>query len=393
MKLLFRLVSLLFLLLFLVGTVSSIAASGSDKETAAPQQTESPDVAIKPAEPVSENTSKTDAENSDADLVPVSQLSEKQQLMFISQWLHMLDSGKGDEISESSVMAYAPQVPADLLRSIQATGDSKGAPGFWSVLLRAIIAIALGFLFAFLFKRIVRSKLDSLQGLTPPQAEATALLWVGLVRNLPALAALVVLAISATITFLLMAGDIGVKGRMLFQLILGVILIFSLCSIISRILFSPDDRQSRPFNIDQPLVKPLSIAFKYSFGVLGSGLLLVALVKELGARPQSVSWVIMILGTIIIALYCYLMIYLKKPVATALIARIEEDKGGWIKRQLAMLLAHACSCLSGCRLVCLDWSAAERHGDRQGSVYHQLAHRTHLFWPELCWKTADIGCC
>lgn len=335
MKIKISVLALLSLTLFFFLAVNLVSASSPDKEAATIQQEESSEIAAQPVQPLPENTVETDTETAGADQSAVSTLTESQQRAFISQWLHMLDSGDSGDISESSVMAYGPQVPADLLRSIQAAGDTSGGPGFWSVLFRSIIAIGVGFLCVFIFKKTAKSKLDTLKELSPPQSDSIALLWVGLVRNLPALAGIVVLAISATITFLILAGDIDVKGRMLFQLILGVILIFSICSIISRIIFSPDDSQSRPFEIDHSLIKPLYNALKYSIAILASGLLLVNLVRELGARPQSVFWVIMILGTIIIALYCYLVIYLKKPVASALLIRVEEENGGWIKRQIA----------------------------------------------------------
>jgi small-conductance mechanosensitive channel len=330
MKIKISVLSMLFAALLFFFSANAIAANGSDKKTLPTQQNESSEITTQAVQPPSESTDTADASAAETDLSPISQLPERQ---FISQWLHMLDSrGDGDN-GESSVMAYGPQVPGDLLRTIQSTRE--GGPGFWSVFFRSILAIGLGFLFVFIFKRTAKSKLDGLKELSPPQSETLAMLWTGLVRNLPALAGMLVLAISATITFLILAGDIAVKGRMLFQLLLGIILIFTICSIISRIIFSPDDSELRPFEIDQTLVKPLYNAFKYSLAILASGLLFVSMVAELGARPQSVSWVVMILGTIIIALYCYLIIYLKKPVSTALLARLEEEGGGWIKRQLA----------------------------------------------------------
>jgi len=302
---------------------SEVQATEVQKEDAQPSVTAT-------AQPDTTQPQQTPPENeSSAASVPIAK--DK----FISKWLHMLDSKSDGDISESSVMAYAPQVPADLLKSIQAPDDRKGATGFWSVLFRCIISIGLGFLLVFIFKRAAKSKLDQLKDISPPQSEITSLLWVGLVRNVPALAGILVLAISSTIIFLIMAGDIGVKGRMLFQLILGILLIFQFCSIISRIIFSPADRTLRPFDIEESLVKPLSNAFKYSIAVLLSGLLFVNLVRELGARPQSISWVVIILGSVVIALYCYLIIYLKTPVATTLLAKVDEENGGWIKRQIA----------------------------------------------------------
>jgi len=387
MKIKISVLSLLLPTLLFFLAVGPISASGPDKETTTMQQNESSAIAAQPAQPLSESTDETDAERGGADLSAVSQLPESEQREFISQWLHMLDSGDSVNLSESSVMAYGPQVPADLLRSIQAAGDPSGGPGFWSVLFRSIIAIGVGFLLVFIFKKAAKSKLDKLKELSPPQSEVVALLWVGLVRNLPALAGLVVLAISATTTFLILAGDIGVKGRMLFQLILGVILIFSICTIISRIIFSPDDSQSRPFEIDQSLIKPLYNAFKYSIAILASGLLLVNLVRELGASPQSVAWVVMILGTTVIALYCYLVIYLKKPVANTLLTRLDEENGGWIKRQIATYW-HSLA-LIYLAVVWFIWIGQQLSGTAQGKgqfiismlivpIYFGLSHAGKL---------------
>lgn len=381
MKMRFSVLILLFpvLLFFLSG--GALAANVSDKETATLQPSESPEPITQPVKPLPENTDTADAGAAETDLSPISQPPEVRPGRFMSQWLHMLDSSKDGNIGESSVMAYAPQVPGDIMRAIQST--EKGGPGFWSVLFRSILAIGVGFGFVFIFKRTAKQKLDRLKELSPPQSEALALLWAGLVRNLPALLELLVLAVSAMITFLILAGDIGVKGRMLFQLILGVILISTICSIISRIIFSPDDPELRPFEIDQSLIKPLYNAFKYSLAVLASGLLVVTLVRELGARPQSVSWVIMILGTVVIALYCYLVIYLKKPVATALLARLEDEDGGWIKQQFASYW-HALA-LIYLGLVWFIWIGQWLSGTAQGKgqfiismlivpIYFALSH-------------------
>ncbi len=324
----FRVPALAVILLFLgICFTPFTATEGQASEV---QQAETPVPATETAQPDSEQPQQPSPETEN---VETTKLTPRNK--FISKWLHMLDSGRDGDISETSVMAYGPQVPADLLQSIQRTDQATSGPGFWGVLFRALISVGLGFLLVIIFKRVAKSKLDRLKDLSPPKSEITSLLWAGLVRNLPAFAGLVVLAISSTIIFLLLAGNIGVKGRMLFQLILGVILAFQFCSLISNVLFSPEDKDSRPFELDESLVKPLSIVFKYSLALLLSGVLFVNLVQEVGARPQSVSWVVMILGSVIIALYCYMIVYLTTPVATALISRVDEENGGWIKRQVA----------------------------------------------------------
>ena len=276
-----------------------------------------------------------DSESDQTDREDLTSSHQQEGDKFMLQWLHMLDSKEEGDVGDVSVLAYAPSVPGDLLKTIQSTGESSGTAKFWGVLFRSILAVGLGFALAFISRKIIRSKLVNLGELPPPESETVALLWTSLLRNLPALIGVLVLGVASTIIFLIMAGDIGVKGRMLFQLILGIILLFSLSAIISRILFSPDNSSLRPFKIDQSLVKPLYNAVKYSIAVLLSGMLIVNMVMALGAQPQSVSWVIIILGTIVIGLYCYLIMYLKQPVSAALLVGLEEEGGGWIKRQIA----------------------------------------------------------
>ena len=325
------LLTLLFLMSSFFLTAGSIAATDPENKPVAAQQSSSSETVSRRT---AGNSSEAETKAAGAEHSPAHQLSRVQTQGLFSQWLHLLDSEAKSDIGEASVLAYAPEVPADIARSLLEAGTKSGS-GFWNIVLRIIVALSIGYLFVFIFRRAAKTKIDKLKELSPPQSEALALLWAGLVRSLPALGGALVLAISAMIAFLILAADIGAKGRMLFQVTLGVILIFKISAIISRIILSPDDTTSRPFEIDQPLIKPLYNAFKYSIAILSSGLLVVNLVRELGARPQSVTWVIFILSTIVIAFYCYLIIYLKKPVASTLLARMDEEDGGWIKRQFA----------------------------------------------------------
>jgi small-conductance mechanosensitive channel len=145
----------------------------------------------------------------------------------------------------------------------------------------------------------------------------------------------VVLAISATLIFLLLAGDVGFKGRMLFQALLGAVLIFWLSAIISRIIFSPDDGSIRPFEISDALAKPIYEAAFISFAVLMVGKMWVILLAQLGAHPQTVNWAIFILSSLVILIYAVLVYALKKPVNVALSAALERREAGWVRKQIA----------------------------------------------------------
>ncbi len=255
--------------------------------------------------------------------------------VFLRQWLHMLDSDTVDESGQSGVLAYASRVPEDLARIIAATGEGPERPGFLGVFWRSLLSLLLGFCVFLLTKKVVKNRFTAANDAPPAEPDGFALFGLGMLRSLPSLIGLLLFGVAATLIFVGLAGDIEVKGRMFFQALLGTVLVFLLCSIIGRIIFSPGDKSMRPVTIDDSLVKPLYRAFFISFGVLISGLLIVNLVKELGARPQTVTWVVMVLGSVVIGIYAYLVLYLRKPLADALLAQLEKSEGGWFKKQFA----------------------------------------------------------
>jgi len=284
------------------------------------------------AAPQQEAASNTVSEMESAEAAEA--LVQKQGAL-MSKWLHMLDSGEITDDVDLSVLAYAPQVPKDLARILESTADTKDKLGVWGVLGRVMLAIVLGFLIAFILKRIFHSRIEKLKDIMPPDTKGVDFLWLGFLRSLPLFISLLLFAIISTIVFMLFAGSIGIKGRMLFQMVLGAIVIFMACSIVGRIIFSPDDRSVRPVNIDESLIKPLYKSFYISTAVLLSGILLVRFTAELGAYPQTVSWVVIVLGSLVISIYGYLIYYLKQPVADVLLEQLERQGGGWFKKQIS----------------------------------------------------------
>jgi hypothetical protein len=185
---------------------------------------------------------------------------------------------------------------------------------FLGVLWRTVLAIGLGFLLVRGLLGILRARLAQFGKAAPPEDEGLSRVWMGLMGNLPRIAALLLFGIISTIIFLIVAGDVGIKGRMFYQTVLGTVLIFMISALAGRIIFAPGDSNARPINIADTLVGPLYRAFYISVGVLLSGLLLVNFVEELGAAPQTVSWVIIVLGSAVIIIYGYLIVSLKQPV-------------------------------------------------------------------------------
>ena len=177
--------------------------------------------------------------------------------------------------------------------------------------------------------------MSQIEHLKPPDDDTLARFWANILSNIPGLANLLVLAISATLIFLLLAGNVAIKGRMLFQLILGIVLIYKACQLLSRIVFAPKDKAVRIFEIEESLVKPLYQTLLTSSAVLLSGLLFMHLIRELGAQPQTVSWVAAFLGSAVLAVFAYLVLYLKLPVMGALQSARQGESATFLKSQLA----------------------------------------------------------
>ena len=253
----------------------------------------------------------------------------------LANWLHLLDKNEITAIENSSVMAFAPQVPGDLARVFKSTDPAYEGPGVLYVLMLSIISICIGFLFVFAIKRIAQKGIKRLQDIVPPGNSRLECFWAGILRSVPTVTSLFLLAISSTLVFLLLASSVGIKGRMLFQLIIGSVLIVIACSVISRIIFAPEDSRIRPLALNDSVAKPLHRAFATSTTVLLFGYLFLYFIRDLGALNQTVSWVGIIVVSAVMAVFAYLVLYLKKPVAAFLRDENQQDDSSWLQNQLA----------------------------------------------------------
>ncbi|BHH81945.1 mechanosensitive ion channel family protein [Desulforhopalus sp. 52FAK] len=254
---------------------------------------------------------------------------------FLTSWLHMLDGGTEDKDAAASVLAFGPKVPGDIARVLNKTGGDTGFLGFLFVLVKAVVAIALGFLLSFFLKKMFGERLDNIKHLAPPEGEGGTKLVAGLLRSLPDMASLFVLAVCSTLSFLVIAGDTPLEGRMLYQLILGVVLIYFLFRVIAELLFAPNDPAVRLVAIDESLVKYLHVAFSVTLTVLGSALLVGRGFKELGAQPQTLAWIAIVLGSIILAIMAGLVVFLRSAVSQYYQQEVDGASVGWMRQQFA----------------------------------------------------------
>ena len=264
----------------------------------------------------------------------VAEASAQNKKFFVT-WLHLLDSADDAYESSASVLTFAPKVPADLARVLRSTVVEGKSVSLMSVLWRTILAIGVAYLLIRVVLAFYRKRLAQSIRVMPSEDDGVSRAWVGLLRNLPDVVALLLFGVLSIVIFLLFAGDVGIKGRMFFQAVLGTFLIFMIATLLGRIIFSPFHRETRPFDIAESLAKPLYRAFYISIGALLSGLLAVYFVEQLGAAPQTASWVIIVLGSAVLLIYGYLVYSLRQPIADGLLDQLEKQEAGPVKKQLA----------------------------------------------------------
>ena len=253
---------------------------------------------------------------------------------FITRWLNMLGAGPADSSNDRNILRHAGAVPRDIIGAFTSIGDD-GYAGFFGTLLRVVVAIGIGFLILFGMNKILHSRLEPLKTFSPPDDEAANVWSLSLIRNLPSLAEIFILAVASILVFLVLAGNVGPKGRMLFQAVLGTVIIFRIATFVAKTLFSPEDGSCRPIVLAEPLAVRVYTAAYLSLSILFTVLLWVRLVGGLGIAPQTYSWVILTLGSSVIACYCFLILYLKAPVAQALLEESAQRQERWLKRQLS----------------------------------------------------------
>jgi len=216
-------------------------------------------------------------------------INQRSGMPIVLNWLHMFDDADSSDLDESSVLAYATLVPGDLMQALRSIDNEAGGPGFLGVLAFSVISICSGFSIMFVLKKFKLRIITKRNKLIPPKNDQLLSFWASFLNNFPAIARLLLATIIPSLFFHVLAADVTIAGRMFFQAMLGIVFIFTLCTIVTRIIFSPDDAMIRFFNMNETLVKPLSWAVYLSFAILLSGIVLINLFNEIGASYQTPS--------------------------------------------------------------------------------------------------------
>jgi len=257
------------------------------------------------------------------------------RMPIIINWLHVLDRSQASESDEFTVLAYAPLVLGDLFHALSSIDERGKDSGFWRVLALSIFSICAGALFFFAIKKLRPRFITQRDKLIPPKNDTLVTFWASFLNNFPAIVRVLLATILSSIIFIVVAPDVTIEGRMFFQTLLGIFLIFRLCAILIKIIFSPKDEKNRFFKINETLVKPLSWSVYVSFAILLSGMVVINFINELGASYQTVTWMIILIGSLIVVVCFSLIFSLKKPLTAILISEASTKKNRRFYTQLA----------------------------------------------------------
>jgi small-conductance mechanosensitive channel len=248
-----------------------------------------------------------------------------QRGVFLSRWLRMLDHGDPGEHGSTGVMAYASKVPGDMTRALQKSGGKRGLAGFVVVLALSLLSISVGYLVVYLARRAFRERISTLNDLEPAGNSSWSKLSVILLQLLPQVAGLFLLGLSSIIFFVPFANFLAAtESRMIFQLILGIVLVTRFSTLLAWVVLGADQQSIPLLAVRETVAKPGRTLIWSSVFLLVTPLMIIRFFKELGVQQQTISWLSILLGTLVLFLIGCQLLAMRQPVAQA----IRDDGGG-----------------------------------------------------------------
>lgn len=254
---------------------------------------------------------------------------------FLSGWLRMLDSlpQSEDEAGKRvTVVSFASRVPGDITTVLKESGGEKGLWGVARMCLLSMVSIAIGYLAMLWANRAFQKYITRLQAVNIPNDQLWAKITVSLLHLIPKGVELFIVGIVSTVFFVLTVGWISVHNKMLFQLLLGTFLITRFVVFCTRAAFSADDAGNRLISIPTELVTPIVKIVGSTFSIVFVGVLFIRYFRELGVQEQTVSWLFIGFGTLMMCSIGYQLFSMQKQVALVL---KEGAKQETLKMQLA----------------------------------------------------------
>lgn len=261
--------------------------------------------------------------------------SPVQKGTFFSGWLHMLDNGSSETATSTSTLAYVSQVPGDIVRVLAASGGENSGVGFLILLVLSLLSIAVGYLVSVPLRKKMKSWGDTILLADNSQEMSGSRFQKGLIRSFPDGASLVFASVVAGLFFITISGVITSGNRMVFMFVLGSFLVVRTTKIIARLLIAPDNPEYRVLAVGENLIQPVyGLIWQIPAMILGSMLTLIFF-REIGVKAQTLSWLFIIAGTVVLFLIGLQLFTMRLPVTDALCANHQSAGENAYKDRLA----------------------------------------------------------
>ncbi len=254
---------------------------------------------------------------------------------FLTGWLRMLDShsqSEGETGKPVTVMSFVSRVPGDITKVLKESGGEKGLWGLALMCLLSLISISVGYLAMFWARRSFQKYITRLQAVKIPNDQLWSKVTVSLLHLIPRFAKLFIIGIVSTVFFVLTVSWISVHNKMLFQLLLGTLLITKFIVLCTRAAFSRDDAGNCLISLHTQLVKPFSKIVGSTVSIVFLSLLVIRYFRELGVQEQTISWLFIVFGTLMMCSIGYQLFCMQKQVSLVLKEDAEQET---LKMQLA----------------------------------------------------------
>jgi len=237
------------------------------------------------------------------------------------------------------LFSHFPEVAPDLQKAFLQLcpyGTHKGA---FANILWVLFFIGVGFLAEFVFRRLVLHKLFTKTLEFQNSQSGSDKIISGLVNTLPSLLSLFIFAAAAYFTYLTFIWTDSSFVQLLFLAVLMSITLIRLFALVSKLIFSPASEKLRIVPVDCNIAGLLYRLFTWAAGYLILGVMLVVMLRRLGAHNSTTALLILILASILVLAAAAAVLIYKNRIRDQIMGSppAEGESVSWWRRQVASL--------------------------------------------------------
>lgn len=251
-------------------------------------------------------------------------------------WLHVIDHQGEDEVKGiTGFLAVAPDVPADLKRTLKGIGGSDGLNGLGPIFLFIGGILLSGFVLELLFRKTTARFSSQLATIDHQSELGLDRIWGATLKILPPLIHLTVFACASVGIYIFTHAGRTQPVRSLFMAILVAIVMARAIGIGSNFLFSPKIKGFRLIPLDDAPAYSINRIITTLAWYIAFCVMFISLLADLGAVQVTLQLVGIVLGSILIALILIVILAKKETVRASILIMEYGEEVSWLRQQFA----------------------------------------------------------